>query len=614
MVLAGCITITTPPTAPGSATFPSGAAYSGPAVEFTWSPAKPSAGDAVSFEPQVKVLKGTGISRFAWSFGDGATATQGNAHHAFGAVGLKTVTLTVTASDGTKGSIAHVVPVQEAGARANAPNKPGVPRSEPAAPADPVIASAAGADPQTFAFSFTWKGEPDEVGWDFGDGTASQEDTPTHTYELAGAYTVALHVLSAGKVQSAVANVVAGMPYKFTEFKVSPAVEVAQDLYEPTMDVSDHGVLYLTAHVVGVDATGSPAFFSKDDGKTWAQLPLQGSTVVPSPVGGGALPPGDEMFIVAGDDGWAYGTDITLATYPVNAWSGDGAKLAYHSPNAYNEADEAGCFGTPIKDRPWAAYSNGTLLMVNNQGGGPAQVGVLKVPPEGPVGLGPLSAKWNLCAGPGGSIPGIPDLRRDGLFAVPQMSGGALDLVLGHVSDVKSVQVVEAFKAESSGEVTQRWPVAAFDGRGVLYAGTTNNTKPSGAGDRHGFLRFATSIDSGKTFVTRTFPTGDRAVRHFYMDGNHLGPGALVVWAVDGKSGYDWYTAQLQVAADSGPVLDHILLAIDEGPQPSADVTGAAVGPDGRAYLAMHRDVAVGATPLSVFVQQGGPTLPIDAR
>src|SRR5437016_6342587 len=63
----------------------------------------------------------------------------------------------------------------------------------------------------------------------------------------------------------------------FTASVVKPAVAVASDLYEPTVEVSDTGAIYATAHVIGAATTGSPGYVSTDGGKTWTQLPFVAS-------------------------------------------------------------------------------------------------------------------------------------------------------------------------------------------------------------------------------------------------------------------------------------------------------------------------------------------------
>jgi hypothetical protein len=432
---------------------------------------------------------------------------------------------------------------------------------------------------------------------------------------------------------------------------VAAAIDYTGDLYEPTMEVCADGSIYITGHTILVDTTGAPVFGSHDDGATWEQLPFLQSLQLPGPIQGATPPPSDEIFLSCGEDGWLYGVDITLATFPVNAWSNDGTVHAYHNPNAYDEAEvkdastESGCVPAPAKDRPWGAYANGQLLMVSNPASGPAQVGVLDVPPALPLGIGATvgGGSWNLCAGPGTTpascnIPGIPDLRADGQFAVPQRCEGTMVLVVGNTADLAAVTHVDLFEHNTAGEITSVYGIAGFDQAGDLFFGVSNNTyhretrngtSPLGMPTQQtvtvpddGQLRFALSRDGGATFTERAYQMPGAPLRHFYMDPNDFGAGALVVWAVDGEKdsenrtlGWDWYIGHLVAGADGLPELATAFLALDDGPMPSAHVTGAAVGPDGRAYLALYEGLPQlsGGTPLSVAVQTGGATLPVDA-
>ncbi len=412
---------------------------------------------------------------------------------------------------------------------------------------------------------------------------------------------------------------------EFLSSIIEPAVYMGDGLYEPTMEVSDSGVIYVTGHTFLVDTTGAPVYMSHDDGATWEQLPWFQDLSMPDPVPGATPPPSDEIFLVAGDDGWLYGVDITLATYPVNAWSDDGRRHAYHNPDAYDEVQAVTrtCALGSVNDRPWADYANGTLLMVNNPGGGPVQVGVMDVPtalPLGGPGIAPITQPtWNLCASPGGSIPGIPALRDDGLFAVPQVERGGgedeLIVVLGNKADVMDTRVVPVttFSHQYDSGVINAGH-AVFDATGSLFVGIMNNTGEWPTADE-GRFKLAASADSGDSFVVRTFITG-APVQSVYLDGNPYGTGALLVWAIAGDTNgrTDWYTGHVQLAADGGPSIVNAALVLDEAPPPSAHVSGAAVGPDGRAYFVGFEGAfpLPGETPLRLHVQQDGPRLPVD--
>lgn len=417
----------------------------------------------------------------------------------------------------------------------------------------------------------------------------------------------------------------------FTQSVVTPAVGLAADLYEPTMEVSDSGTLYVAGHVIGAATTGTPAYYSNDDGATWAPLPFLASLQTPSPLQGSQPPPGDEGFIVAGENGQAWMADIYAAGFSITGWCGDGAEQCYDNRWAYDRAATiTGCNpdlveGLPVtppaslNDRPWAAYGGGSLLLVNNPGGGPMQIGIMDVPPATPVGIGGGTASvsgptWNTCASPGGWIPGIPSMRPDGLFAVPQMTMDltALQLTLGNKADIFAVETVTVFPVTSTGSGTSNGGRTAFDADGALYVGARNNTE-----DEAGQFIIAVSADDGKTFQNVTVATSS-LVQSLYLDGNMYGPGALLTWSQvgDADGTADWYVAHVFVGEDGAPVIQHATLAVDDGPPFSAHVMGAAVGPDGRAYFLNFVDngdaaAYAGSTPISVWIQQDGETLPV---
>lgn len=452
--------------------------------------------------------------------------------------------------------------------------------------------------------------------------TQRTPDAPSPPVEAPAVY--------APHVQVQVANVMA-----FAASVVKPAVGLQADLYEPTMEVSGTGTIYVTAHVAGAATTGSPAWFSRDNGTSWQVLPLLGPAAVPAPVQGSTPPPGDEGFIVAGDGDQAWMADIYAAGFSVDGWCGDGASQCYDNRYAYDRSEtaQASCNAEgSLNDRPWAAFGNGTLLLVNNPGGGPMQLGVLKVPPAAPAGLfDPVTGPtWNLCASPGGYIPGVPAMRKDGFFAVPQMENfGAknqyLFVVTGNANDIFKVEAHKVFNAAdttvagvSPDSGTINGGRTAFDGAGTLYVGARNNTKAAKDASHPGQFVLAASRDNGATFVNVTFATA-HPVRTLYLDSNLAGPAALLTWSEYGNDTdhSDWYVAHVSTGAFGEPVLSDVSLAVDEGPNSSAHVMGASAGPDGRAYFVTFTDTPgfgyVGSTPLTVWIQGAGPRLPVTA-
>jgi hypothetical protein len=408
-----------------------------------------------------------------------------------------------------------------------------------------------------------------------------------------------------------------------------PAVHQGHGLYEPTIDVSNTGVIYVSAHSTGIGQAPAPAYFSKDDGVTWKNLPVTDQGETPDNSQGGTPPASDEIFIVAGTDGSAWGVDINLHNFLITGWCGEASTMCYHNPSAYDHAktgeQATECTPTPLKDRPWAAYASGKLFIVNNPGAGPAQIAIMDVPTTETLEAGPEGSniQWNLCASSGGFIPGIPDMRDDLLFAVPQQQGSNADthytVAIGNGADIMTTNEYFVFDntnvapAESDSTVSEigEYGQASFDASGDLWVGAMNN-----AADEGGF-QIALSQDDGQTFSTSKFrfPTG---VSSIYMDGNKAGAGALINWGVIDGDNTDWYMGHLTMAADGTPALTNVMLAFDDGPEASRHVQGAALGPDGRAYMVMS-DVsgnddaamaaAVGTTPMRVVVQQSGPIL-----
>ncbi|MGB0652246.1 MAG: hypothetical protein ACPGQL_03510 [Thermoplasmatota archaeon] len=403
-----------------------------------------------------------------------------------------------------------------------------------------------------------------------------------------------------------------------------PAIHTGHGLYEPTIDVSLDGTIYVSAHSTGLGQLPAPGYYSTDDGASWNTLALAGPAALPPGTQGSAPLFSDEIFIVAGDDGQAWGVDINLHSYIVSGWCDDGATHCYYNPQAYDHAQTVlqapECNPVPLKDRPWAAYANGTLLLVNNPGGGPMQLGAMQVPPTLYVDAGPVASgiQWNLCASSDGYIPGIPALRGDGFFAVPQGNEGAFHVVTGYASDVMDVQQVPVF--QNSNQYASRSNVinvgqAAFDATGALYVGAQANTASQDGPDAGGF-QVAVSLD-GQNFTETTFRF-DRPVSSVYFDGNPNGPGALVNWGHEDGDRTDWYMGHLFVGLDGAPILRHVTMALDDGPDASRHVQGAAVGPDGRSYMVMSEnsgndqtsDPGPGETPMAVVVQQDGPVMP----
>ncbi|AKB81749.1 cell surface protein [Methanosarcina barkeri 3] len=141
-------------------------------ADFTATPLSGGAPLTVTFTDQ---STGTPTS-WAWDFGDGATSKENNPTHIYSTPGTYTVNLTVTNIGGTNSTV-----------------KTGYITVSTITPVANFTATrTTGSSPLTVQFMDQSKNVPAEWFWDFGDGTTSTEQNPTHTYTTIGTYTVKL--------------------------------------------------------------------------------------------------------------------------------------------------------------------------------------------------------------------------------------------------------------------------------------------------------------------------------------------------------------------------------------------------------------------------------------
>lgn len=123
---------------------------------------------------------GCGEYAYAWNFGDGATSTEANPKHTYDAMGSYSPSLSITDAKGNA-SVASVSSIT-----VNCP---------------PLSAAASGNPTSgTAPFTVAYKGiadggcAPFTYAWDFGDGTTSADQNPSHAYSLQGTFTATLTV------------------------------------------------------------------------------------------------------------------------------------------------------------------------------------------------------------------------------------------------------------------------------------------------------------------------------------------------------------------------------------------------------------------------------------
>jgi PKD repeat protein len=188
-----------------------------PVASFTNTPATGPAPLPVQFTDTSATTGGAPTS-WLWDFGDKTTSTQQNPAHTFTQMGTYTVRLTATNASGSN-FVERAVVVAVAKPVASFTYTP------PTGPAPLPV--------QFTDTSATTGGAPASWVWDFGDGTTSTQQNPTHTYAAGGTYEVSLKVDNASGSSSAKNTITIGAR------PVPPAVGLpVVVLDEPTLSLT----------------------------------------------------------------------------------------------------------------------------------------------------------------------------------------------------------------------------------------------------------------------------------------------------------------------------------------------------------------------------------------
>ena len=150
-----------------------------PEAGFTYAPVSPVTGETIEFT-DTSIDQDGYIVNWTWDFGDGTTSLEQNATHTYFQSGIKTITLTVTDNTGNISSVSKRITVANSLPVAQffmIPEKP----------------------EEGESIDFTDISSDDDGNivswhWDFGDGTASDQQAPQHVYEDSGTYTITLIV------------------------------------------------------------------------------------------------------------------------------------------------------------------------------------------------------------------------------------------------------------------------------------------------------------------------------------------------------------------------------------------------------------------------------------
>ncbi|MGH9408439.1 MAG: PKD domain-containing protein [Vicinamibacterales bacterium] len=185
----------------GSVTHAVNVSNGNPTAVFTFSPTQPIFGVQVNFDGTASTAtSGKTISSYAWAWGDGSAPGSGaTTTHAFAAAGTYVVKLTVTDSAGLTGSSTQSITVGNGDPTASFIVNPSSPTHGSPATLDASGSSAAQGRTIT------------NYAWIFGDGnsTSTGNSSTSHTYLVAGTYSVTLTVTdSQGRTNSVTQSVV----------------------------------------------------------------------------------------------------------------------------------------------------------------------------------------------------------------------------------------------------------------------------------------------------------------------------------------------------------------------------------------------------------------------
>jgi parallel beta-helix repeat protein len=153
--------------------------YSKPIADFHWSPLSPYDTDLIYFYDDSTPSSGASINSWNWSFGDGNYSGRQNTSHQYADDGTYNVTLLINDTNGLNDSKTVSL---------NVKNK------NPYAFFSADITLTYTGDAVTFNSSTSYDNDGTIVNWtwNFGDGTTSYLENPTHTYNNNGFYTVKL--------------------------------------------------------------------------------------------------------------------------------------------------------------------------------------------------------------------------------------------------------------------------------------------------------------------------------------------------------------------------------------------------------------------------------------
>jgi PKD repeat protein len=220
-----------------------------PSASFIATPNPVLVGESISFDSSNSSDPDAGnVLSFSWNFGDGNTSSEASPSHIFESAGSFDVILTVSDNLGLTSTPFQISIAVNEQTQNNAPSADFSVSANPTEVGDSVaFDSSASGDPDS--------GDTLSFNWDFDDGTSSQIEQPTHSYDTAGTYTVSLVVTDNHGLSS-------------NPFSMDIVVENTNTNNPPTANFSASGNPVDAGETINFDSSGS--FDPEGDSLTYA--------------------------------------------------------------------------------------------------------------------------------------------------------------------------------------------------------------------------------------------------------------------------------------------------------------------------------------------------------
>jgi PKD repeat protein len=236
-----------------------------PSVAIGFSPASPAVNQAI----QLSDWSAGSPTSWLWSFGDGTTSTLQNPTHSYSSAGTFVVTLEATNATGSNVATRTLTVAAASGAPVAAFTF---------APTSPTVG-------RSVSFTDTSTGSPTVWLWDFGDGTTSALQSPTHGYSAAGTFTVTLLATNSAGSSSASHTVEVGAATGISEVLLPSGEFQMGDHYgfvdpdHPSDELPIHTVRISSMYIATTTTTNDEFLDFLNESLAAGQITVSGNTV-----------------------------------------------------------------------------------------------------------------------------------------------------------------------------------------------------------------------------------------------------------------------------------------------------------------------------------------------